>query len=66
MAVSTEITKLQTNLTNAYNAVASKDGVIPQDKNFDNLSASISTITSGAEVEAEASAEVDAINGEVI
>jgi len=66
MAVSTEITKLQTNLTNAYNAVASKDGVIPQDKNFDNLSASISTITSGAEVETEVSAEVDAINGEVI
>lgn len=66
MAVDTEITKLQTNLTNAYNAVKNKDGVIPQDKNFDNLSAAISTITSGSDVEAQVSLEIDEINGESI
>ena len=66
MAVSTEITKLQTNLANAYTAVATKEGTIPQDQNFDNLSAAISTITSGAEVEAEVSIEIDEINGESI
>ena len=66
MTVDSEITKLQTNLANAYTAVATKEGVIPQDQNFDNLSAAISTITSGVEVEAEVSIEIDEINGESI
>ena len=66
MTISAEIVKLQTNLTNAYTAVENKQGVIPQDQNFDNLSAAIATIESGAEVEAEVSLEIDEINGESV
>lgn len=66
MTISAEIIKLQTNLTNAYTAVENKQGVIPQDQNFDNLSAAIATIESGAEVEAEVSLEIDEINGESV
>lgn len=66
MTISAEIIKLQTNLTNAYTAVANKEGTVPQDQNFDNLSAAIATIESGAEVEAEVSLEIDAINGESV
>lgn len=66
MSIDNEITKLQTNLANAYTAVAIKEGTIPQDQNFDNLSAAISTITSGSEVEAKVSADLDIINGESI
>lgn len=66
MTVNSEITKLQTNLTNAYTAVSNKQGSLPQDQNFDNLSAAIATITSGAEVEAEVSLEIDEINGESV
>ena len=66
MSIETELTKLQTNLANAYTAVATKEGTIPQDQNFDNLSAAISTITSGSEVESEISTEIDLINGENI
>lgn len=66
MSIDNEITKLQTNLANAYTAVATKEGTIPQDQNFDNLSAAISTITSGSEVEAKVAADLDIINGESI
>ena len=66
MSIETELTKLQTNLANAYTAVATKEGTIPQNQNFDNLSAAISTITSGSEVEAKVSADLDTINGESI
>ena len=66
MAVDTEINKLQTNLQNSYNAVATKAGTIPANQNFDNLPSAINSITSGSEVEAQVSADLDAINGEVI
>lgn len=66
MSVDSEITKLQTNLTNSYTAVSNKAGTLPQHKNFDNLSTAISTIESRPEVEAEVSVEIDEINGEVV
>lgn len=66
MAVDTEITRLQTNLQNAYNVVATKAGTVPANQNFDNLPAAINSITSGSEVEAQVSADLDTINGEVV
>lgn len=66
MTIANEVIKLQTNLTNSYTAVSNKQGSLPQDQNFDNLSAAIATITSGAEVEEEVSLEIDEINGESV
>ena len=66
MTIDTEITRLQTNLQNAYNAVATKAGTVPTNQNFDNLPAAINSITSGSEVEAQVSADLDTINGEVV
>ncbi len=66
MSIETELTKLQTNLSNSYTQVQNKGGTIPQIQNFDNLSTAISTITSREEVESEISTEIDLINGENI
>ena len=44
-----EITKLNTNLSNAYDAVEEKGGTIPAAKNFDNLATSIDSISSGSD-----------------
>ena len=48
MTIASEITKLNTNLTNAYSAVSNKGGTLPQAQNFDNLSTAISSIPSGS------------------
>ena len=66
MSVDSEMEKLQLNLTNSYAAVSNKSGVLPQAKNFDNLSAAINTIVDGTKVEADVSLEIDEINGESI
>ena len=66
MSIETELTKLQTNLSNSYAQVQNRGGTIPQIQNFDNLSTAISTITSREEVESEISTEIDLINGEAI
>lgn len=66
MPIDNEINRLQTNLQNAYNAVATKAGTVPTNQNFDNLPAAINSITSGSEVEAQVSADLDTINGEVV
>ena len=66
MTVSIEIEKLKENLSNAYTVVSIKNGTIPQDKNFDNLSAAINTIVSGEQVEQIVSLEIDNINGEIV
>lgn len=66
MSIETELTKLQTNLSNSYAQVQNRGGTIPQIQNFDNLSTAISTITSREEVESEISTEIDLINGETI
>lgn len=46
MTIASEITKLNTNLTNAYTAVDGKGGTLPQAQNFDNLATAISSIPS--------------------
>lgn len=66
MSIETEMEKLQLNLTNSYAAVSNKSGVLPQAKNFDNLSAAINTIVDGTKVEEDISLEIDEINGETI
>lgn len=45
MSVATEISKLQTNLMDAYSSIESKGGTLPENQNFDNLSASIESIS---------------------
>lgn len=47
MSVATEISKLQTNLMDAYSSIESKGGTLPENQNFDNLSTSINSISSG-------------------
>lgn len=45
MSISSEISKLNTNLSNAYTAVSNKGGTLPASQNFDNLSTAIDSIT---------------------
>ena len=66
MTVDSEITKLKQNLINAYAAVESKEGTVPVNKNFDNLTSAIQTIVNGQEVEQEIALDIDEINGEVV
>jgi hypothetical protein len=47
MTVASEITKLQTNLTNSYTACQVKGATLPAKQNFDNLPATIESITGG-------------------
>ena len=47
MTIASELTKLNTNLTNSYTAVSGKGGTLPQAQNFDNLATAISSIPSG-------------------
>lgn len=44
MSISSEITKLQNNLTKAYTSCQNKKATIPAKKNFDNLSTTIDSI----------------------
>ena len=47
MSVATELTKLNTNIKNAYDEIATKGGTVPQNKNTDNLATAISSISGG-------------------
>lgn len=47
MTIASELTKLNTNLTNSYTAVSGKGGTLPQAQNFDNLATAIDSIPSG-------------------
>lgn len=47
MTIASEITKLQTNLANAYTSVSNKGGTLPASQNFDNLPSAIDSIQSG-------------------
>lgn len=47
MAISNKLTKLQTDITSAYTAIADKGGTIPAHKNTDNLATAIDSISSG-------------------
>lgn len=51
MSVATELTKLNTNIKNAYDEIATKGGTIPQNKNTDNLATAISSISGGASID---------------
>lgn len=47
MSISNEIQKLQTNLTNSYEACSDKGATMPASQNFDNLADCIDSIPSG-------------------
>lgn len=47
MTIASEITKLNTNLTNSYTACQNKGATMPTDQNFDNLATCISSISTG-------------------
>lgn len=47
MSIATALTKLETDITNAYDAVQTKGGTIPSDKNTNNLPTAINSIPSG-------------------
>lgn len=47
MSIETELTKLQTNLSNAYTSCESKGATLPSSQNFDNLSTTIDSIETG-------------------
>lgn len=47
MSIASELTNLRTNISNAYDAINTKGGTIPSNKNTDNLSAAINSIPSG-------------------
>ena len=44
MSIATQLTKLETDITNAYSAVNTKGGTIPSSKNTNNLSTAINSI----------------------
>lgn len=47
MSIATKLTKLETDITSAYDAVQTKGGTIPSDKNTNNLPTAINSIPSG-------------------
>lgn len=47
MAISTELTKLNTNILNAYTKVGEKGGTVPANKNTSNLPSAIDSIPTG-------------------
>lgn len=48
MSIATSLTKLETDITSAYNAVQTKGGTIPSDKNTNNLATAINSISGGS------------------
>lgn len=47
MSIATEINNLKTNILNAYTSIQTKGGTIPTNKNTENLSSAIESITTG-------------------
>lgn len=47
MSIASELTKLETDITNAYSAVQTKGGTIPSNKNTNNLATAINSISGG-------------------
>lgn len=47
MSIATKLTKLETDITNAYSAINTKSGTIPQNKNTENLATAINSIPTG-------------------
>ena len=65
MTIASELTKLNTNLTNSYTAVSGKGGTLPQAQNFDNLATAISSIPSGGGGSSKYGATIDTLLGDV-
>ena len=51
MAIADTINSMKTNITNAYNAIQTKGGTIPTNKNLVNLSTAINSIPAGGGIE---------------
>ena len=51
MAIADTINSMKTNITNAYNAIQTKGGTIPTNKNLANLSTAINSISAGGGIE---------------
>ena len=51
MAIADTINSMKTNITNAYNAIQTKGGTIPTNKNLTNLSTAINSIPAGGGIE---------------
>lgn len=47
MAIADTINSMKTNITNAYNTIQTKGGTIPTNKNLENLSTAINSISTG-------------------
>ena len=47
MAIADKLTKLSTDISNAYTAIDNKGGTIPANKNTDNLASAIGSISTG-------------------
>lgn len=47
MSIATSLTKLETDITNAYGSINTKGGTIPSNKNTENLQNAISSIPTG-------------------
>ena len=65
MTIASELTKLNTNLTNSYTAVSGKGGTLPLAQNFDNLATAISSIPSGGGSQTKYGATVNTFLGDV-
>ena len=51
MAIADTINSMKTNITNAYNAIQTKGGTVPTNKNLANLSTAINSISAGGGIE---------------
>lgn len=49
MSIANKLTKLETDISNAYNSIELKSGTIPQNKNTENLASAIESIVGGEE-----------------
>jgi hypothetical protein len=47
MSIASKLTKLETDISNAYSAINTKGGTIPSNKNTENLSTAINSISGG-------------------
>ena len=50
MSIADKLSKLQTDITNAYSSISSKGGTIPANKNTQNLASAIDTIIGGTPI----------------
>ena len=50
MSIETALTKLETDISNAYDVIQTKGGTIPTDKNTENLANAIDSISSSSAI----------------